>query len=128
MGVRRILQRFVGSGSARIEECVDQLIDGHWTVDDLIETCVDEVSTASSAGSGLDRGLGGDRIGAGAQPPLTTKKRKREQNERLLQRFEEWRRRKGSGSISAFLEDYAPDLTPPQLRHFRRVVLRGLAG
>jgi len=128
MSLRRFLNRFIGSGSGRIEEGVDRLIEGEWSVDDLIEACVDEVSTAGSAGSGLDRPLGGDRIGAGAQAPVSTKKRKQQQNERLLQRFSEWRRRTGSEDVAAFLEAYAPNLTPLQLRHFRRVVMKGLAG
>jgi hypothetical protein len=76
-----------GTGRKRVvvtetdQSLMDRVIRGEWTVNDLIESAVNEISTAASVGSGSDRAIA-------AVPPVYPFKDNK--LEKLFKEFEDY--------------------------------------
>lgn len=75
---------------------MDLLIRKEWTVDDLIEAVVDEVSTAGNVGSGTDRKVGS-----------SVRWRFSEDLEKILREFEDYLKKTGKEASVAEARAFA---------------------
>jgi hypothetical protein len=98
----------LGAVTPMVEKHVDEILGGKWSVDDVLETQVDEISMATNAGSGTDRAVGYSR--------------EKDQWERMIRSYEEYlvktRTEASRSSAKRFLKESAPEAREELIQKF----------
>jgi hypothetical protein len=92
---------------------VDVILSGKWSIEDVLEMQVDELTTAAAVGSGPDRPLGVSRDN---------------RFEKLCKAYEEYlsktKKESSSSVVREFLEGTAPGLDEKTVKDFTEMVLK----
>ena len=95
--------------AASVQEKMDAINSGRWTVEDVVEMHVDEISTAGSVGSGLDKGIG-------------NRENEEEKWGKIVRKYEEYlaktRTEASTSSAKKFLSETAPGLRDTAVKEF----------